>query len=133
MAGEAAQQPTAGQHVRRHLPTCGLGERIGEVRARLDAEPNACIVIHENGVVLGRLGRGALGGDVRGTAAEVMEEGPLTIRPDTPLQDATDRMRQGGHDSLLVTDNDGRLVGALYREDAERALGREPARAGDRG
>ncbi|MFB3819860.1 MAG: CBS domain-containing protein [Candidatus Methylomirabilales bacterium] len=65
-------------------------------------------------------------------SAEAMEEAPLTIRPDTPLPEARDRMREGDPDTLLVTDNEGRLMGALYREDAERALRPEPARAGDR-
>ncbi len=37
---------------------------------------------------------------------------------------AVQRMQRGGHDSLLVTDNDGHLLRALHQEDAHPAHGR---------
>jgi len=51
-----------------------------------------------------------------------MEEGPTTTRADDDLEQLTARMRRRSVGSILVTDPDGRLMGVLYREDAEAAL-----------
>ena len=52
-----------------------------------------------------------------------MEIGPTTIRPNERLEPLVDRMRKRGVATIIVSDLKGRLVGILYREDAERALG----------
>ncbi len=51
-----------------------------------------------------------------------MESGPTTIRPDEPLEAITERMRDQRVGSILVATPDGRLVGILYRRDAEQRL-----------
>jgi CBS domain-containing protein len=51
-----------------------------------------------------------------------MEPGPTAIRPDDPLEGLVERMRKAGVRSILVTTPEGRLVGIVYREDAERFL-----------
>jgi CBS domain-containing protein len=51
-----------------------------------------------------------------------MTLGPSTIRPSARLRDVVERMRTQQLRSLPVTTCDGRLVGLLLREDAERAL-----------
>ncbi|MGQ0805021.1 MAG: CBS domain-containing protein, partial [Actinomycetota bacterium] len=45
-----------------------------------------------------------------------------TTRADDDLERLTVRMRGRSVGSILVTDPDGRLIGVLYREDAEVAL-----------
>ena len=50
------------------------------------------------------------------------ESGTPTIRPDEPLEAVTERLRDRRLGSILVTLVDGRLVGVLYRKDAEQRL-----------
>ena len=51
-----------------------------------------------------------------------MESGPTTIRPDIPLEAMTEHVRRRRVGRILVTTSEGRLVGVLYRKDAERGL-----------
>jgi len=51
-----------------------------------------------------------------------MEIGPTTIRPSERLEPLVERMRRRGVATIVVSDLKGRLVGILYRQDAERAL-----------
>ncbi len=49
-----------------------------------------------------------------------MEAGPTTVRPDERLSDLATRLRERDVASIVVTMPDGRLVGHLLRDDAER-------------
>jgi CBS domain-containing protein len=79
-------------------------------------------VTNDEGVLLGSLGAGALDADPQALVEDVMESSPTTIRPDEPLEAVTERMRDQRVGSNLVTTPDGRLVGILYRRDAEQRL-----------
>ena len=85
---------------------------------------DACIVVNEERIVLGRLGRSALTRDDDAPVEQAMREGPSTIRPDTTLETITQRLRVQSLVTALVTTLDGQLVGVLRLDDAERALGR---------
>jgi len=78
-----------------------------------------CVVTNDERVVLGLLGRRALGaaGDVR--VEEAMTPGPSTVRPSARLDAIANRMRDDNLTRLLVTRSDGVLVGVLRREDLE--------------
>src|SRR5262249_20170866 len=76
----------------------------------------------EQGVVLGRLGRAALGRDDDVSIEEAMTLGPSTVRPSYELDAAIERMHKQDLTSLPVTRSDGVLVGVLGRDDAERAV-----------
>lgn len=122
-AGKLAAVPRAGDVARRDVPTCRVDEPVGDVQRRVQAAGwTECIVATERGVVLGRLRQQALGRDPAATVETAMEEGPTTIRPDTLLEEITPRMHEGGVESILITTADGRLVGVLYRQDAEHHL-----------
>ncbi len=113
----------AGDAVRRDVPTCRLGDRLGDVtRHDKEKEQNVCIVTSEDGVVLGRLRGEALRGDPDATVESLMESGPTTIRPDVPLEEFTEHMRARRVGSVVVTTSTGRLIGVLYRTDAEERL-----------
>jgi CBS domain-containing protein len=121
--GRRASEPSAGEHARRDVPTCRLDERLQGVRARVRAAGwDICIVANEERVVLGRLGRRALASEEDVTAEGAMTEGPGTLRPSYALEAALSRMRDRDLTRVLITTSDGRLVGLLLREDAERAL-----------
>jgi len=115
--------PRAGDHVRRDVPTCRLDERLVDVQVRVRAAGwDTCIVLNEQNVVLGRVGREALASDADVAAEEAMTPGPGTIRPSVTVEAAARRMRDRGLSTLLVTRSDGTLVGVLIRGDAEDAL-----------
>jgi len=124
MEGSHASYLRAGDVARRDVPTCRVTERVGDVRDRVKGTgQNVCIVTNDDNVVLGRLRREAFESGPHSPVEEIMENGPTTVRPDVPLDDITDRMRSRRVGSLLVTTSQGGLLGILYREDAERALG----------
>jgi CBS domain-containing protein len=105
--------------VRDDAPTCRLDEQVAEVAARLPAGWDVCVVADDERIVLGLLGRRALGaaGDVR--VEEAMTPGPSTVRPSARLDAIANRMRDDNLTRLLVTRSDGVLVGVLRREDLE--------------
>jgi predicted transcriptional regulator len=108
--------PTAGELARRDVPACGLLDDVETVAARV-AETNwtICAVLNAEGVVLGLLGRSGLTSS--GRAGESMREGPSTIRPDQTRDAVAARMKKHDLSVQLVTTSDGRLVGAVRRED----------------
>jgi len=121
--GTAAAIPNAGEVARKGTPACLLDDRIGDAREKvLAAETDACIVVNSEGIVQGRLKVAALSENPDVTAEEAMEPGPTTVRPNEALKPLVDRMRKRNVRSMVVTDLRGKLLGLLYRDDAERAL-----------
>ena len=120
---EGTMGPRAGEHVCTNVPTCQLEERLRDVQERVRAAGwNTCIVVNAAGVVLGRLGRRALGSEDDLAVEEAMSAGPSTVRPNITLESIVARMRKQNLTSVLVTRSDGTLVGVLRRGDAERQL-----------
>lgn len=121
--GTLAHLPRAGDLARTDIPTCQLTDRIAAVRAQVEAaDETVCMVVNQDRVVLGRLRGAALQAEEGATVESVMESGPTTIRPNTPLTDITKRLGERKVGSIVVSDADGRLIGILYRKDAERRL-----------
>lgn len=121
MEGTRARRLSAGAIARRDVPTCGIADAPGSVRARLQATRSAtCIVVDEGGVVLGRLGRSAWRS--KGSAASVEEvmDVPTTYRPDNLVESLVER--GGARDEIVITTSDGVLVGVVSRREARRQL-----------
>jgi CBS domain-containing protein len=78
------------------------------------------VVVNEEWVVLGLLREKELDADPEATVEEAMRNGPATFRPDEPVEKVAKRMRERGASAIVVTTSDGRLVGVLYRQEAER-------------
>jgi CBS domain-containing protein len=111
---------------RRDVPTCAPTEKVENTRDRVRAASwDVCVVVNEEWVVLGQLREKELSSDPEASAEEVMRNGPTTFRPNEPLVKMAKRMRERGARTVLVTTSDGRLVGLLYREDAERLSGEQ--------
>ena len=118
--GRNVPQRTAGTVAHRDVPTCTLDERIREVRERVRAAGwDTCIVINEQRVVLGRLGRKALAADDDSSVEEAMTPGPSTVRPSIGTDALFERISSRNLTSYLVTTPDGRLVGLVRRSDIE--------------
>ncbi|MFA5890923.1 MAG: CBS domain-containing protein [Actinomycetota bacterium] len=128
--GTASGALRAGSVVRRNPPTCRPEDPAGTAqRAAAEIDRPVCLVVNQHGVVVGRLRGERLRTDERLRVEEIMEEGPTTIRANEDLAKLVERMQRRKVGSIVVTDPDGRLIGILYRDDAERAL--EVAHASD--
>ncbi len=124
--GPSTEAPTAGDAVRGGDIICHLGERLGDALKRIrGADKDACIVVDDRHVVLGRVRGRALSGDPNAAIEDVMRSGPSTIRADMPLETVVKNLRDGNVSSTLVTDPEGHLIGSLYLDDAERKLAKQ--------
>ncbi len=124
LEGETASVLKAGDALRGDDVTCRIDETLRVVQERVAAAgANVCIVTTDAGIVLGRIRGRALQGDPETTAEMAMSSGPSTIRPDTDLAEAVEYYGGSGLKSVLVTDQDGRLMGTLFIEDARKLLG----------
>jgi CBS-domain-containing membrane protein len=103
------------------VPTCGLGETIGAIRQRVQADGRqTCVVLNDHRVVLGLLRKTELASAPGRRAEEVMKLGPKTFRPNLTLEDLLQSMRE--HEiqtNSLVTTAQGVLLGIISRADAE--------------
>jgi CBS domain-containing protein len=119
--GKRAKSPRAGTVARPGVPTCRVTDRLDEVRDRVRrAGWDMCVVADGDGVVLGLLPREVLDATTESVIEEVMESGPSTVRPHVPVETLAERLRQQGVERVVVTTLEGRLVGVLYRTDAEQ-------------
>ncbi len=120
--GSSASVPTVGEVASRDVPTCALGDTVGDARDRARAAgSDLCAVVTGGRIVLGLIRGKQLDSDPGATVEEVMRPGPTTYHLDSKAPEAAQRMRERGVSALLVTSPDGVLVGVLRREDAERA------------
>lgn len=120
--GSLAERPTAADAADPEVPACSLDDDLAAVRERVRASGwETCIVLNLERIVLGRLGRRAIRSDEPTTIEAAMSEGPSTVRPSQPLQDLVKRMVRSNQRTALVTTSEGRLVGLVKREEAERA------------
>ena len=118
--GTNVPERTAGDLARRDVPTCSLEEPLAEVRERVRAAGwDTCVVVNEQRVVLGRLGRSAIAGDNDDSVAENLSPGPSTVRLSIGAAALLERMRARNLTSYLATTPDGRLVGVVLRADIE--------------
>jgi len=121
--GAQARIPRVLAVTRCDVPTCRLGEPIGAVRDRTrSAGWDTCFVITEQRVVLGRVRTEAFAAAPDTPVETLMEPGPSTFRPDVPLSQMLDYMTEHGIRRAVITDQDGRLLGLIAREDLERGL-----------
>ncbi len=125
--GSPSDEPAVADATRPDPPTCHVRVTIGEARDGVRQDWDECIVLDCDGIVVGRL-RGKAWDNPGDTPVEsVMETGPTTVRPDEPLQPLIDRMTTRGTRLVIVTTPQGKLLGALFREDGERFLAGDPA------
>ena len=120
--GTDVPRRTAGDAAHRDVPTCRLDDRLADIRRRAQGWETS-IVVDDDRVVLGRIGRAALASDDDVSAEEAMAPGPSTVRPSIGTEALLDRMRERNVKSYLVTTPDGRLVGLVRRNEIEDSAG----------
>jgi predicted transcriptional regulator len=120
--GTNTELPRAADVTRGDVPTCALGDRLGEVRERVrSAGWNACVVVNEHSVVLGLLREKELEGDADLLIERAMRPGPSTFRTYVPIAEMAEYMTKHDLVNSPITTADGKLVGLLLREDAQRS------------
>ena len=104
---------------RRDVPTCRVGERLGDVRERVTAAGwDACVVVSDTGVVFGLLRSAELASDPNEPVERAMRPGPSTFRPHVDILEMADYMVRKNLVNCPITTSDGRLMGLLLRDDA---------------
>jgi CBS domain-containing protein len=104
--------------VQRDVPTCSLGERLGDVRDRaIAAGWDACVVVSHDRVVLGLLRAKELQADPQLLVERVMRPGPSTYRPFVSVEEMRRIMTERNLESSPVTTSDGKLVGLVRKQD----------------
>lgn len=123
LEGQRDSSTRVGAHLQTDVQTCTLEEQLRDVceRARA-AGSDACFVVNEQRIVLGRLGCAELARGDDTTVEEAMTTGPSTVRPSLDLTAALERMHNQNVSNLPVTRSDGVLLGLIRRDDAERAV-----------
>jgi predicted transcriptional regulator len=116
--GTNTQRPRLVDVLHRDVPTCWLGERLGDVRDRVVATGwDACVVVSRDRVVLGLLRARELEADPDLRVERVMRPGPSTYRPFVSVEEMRRIMTDRDLVSSPVTTSDGRLVGVVRRVD----------------
>jgi len=116
--GTNALHPRAGDIARKDVPTCGLKEKLGDVKARVEGQGwDAVVVVNDQRVVLGLLRARELAGDPEQLIEKAMRPGPSTFRPYVSLHEMLHFMVDHKRESAPVTTSDGRLVGLLLQKD----------------
>ena len=124
--GTNAQHPRAGDMARKDVPTCGLTETLGDVKARAEAKGwSAVVVVNDERVVLGLLRARELAMDAAQPIEKVMRPGPSTFRPYVSLHEMLHFMVDHKLENVPVTTSDGRLVGLLLQKDVVAEMEKE--------
>jgi len=116
--GTNTQRPRLVDVVRRDVPVCALGERLGDVRERVIAAGwDACVVVSQERVVLGLLRANELQAAPHLLVDQVMRPGPSTYRPFVSVEEMRRTMIERNLESSPVTTSDGKLVGLVRKQD----------------
>src|SRR5918996_6054750 len=83
--------PVAADTVRRNVPTCRETDRLGSLRSR--GVNGGCVVLNSEGIVLGRVTNAAQSQPDDTPVEQIVDPGPTTIRPGTPLEEIVERMK----------------------------------------
>jgi hypothetical protein len=117
--GTAASRTTALTLLRQDVATCGLEDSAEEVARQIDASPYGfALALSPGSVVLGRVHRSRLA-DAGASVEALLEPGPSTIRPHTPIEDLAARLARSDARTLIVTDPEGKLLGIVRRGDID--------------
>jgi len=116
--GTDTERPRLVDVVHRDVPTCSLGERLGDVRDRVAAAGwDACVVVGRERVVLGLLRAAELQANPELPVERAMRPGPSTYRPFVSVAEMRRIMTERNLTSSPVTTSDGKLIGLVRQQD----------------
>ncbi|MBA3631011.1 MAG: CBS domain-containing protein [Actinobacteria bacterium] len=115
MAGEVASKK--GVH------DCVVGSTVQESAREMEARGDSfCLVLNDEGIVLGRLREKHLDRGSSALVETVMETGPTTVRPIERAKPLLERMDKHNVSAMVVTTKKGKLVGVARRKDLRRLV-----------
>jgi CBS domain-containing protein len=107
------------EQIERQVPICQLNESVGEAKRRAKKLGfQICVVVNEQGIVLGVIEKNAWEKSSDIAIETVMDPGPTTLRPSYLLEDAKKAVAKSGRDAI-VTSSDGRLMGIFRHKHAD--------------
>ena len=118
MPTEGMLTETTIQQLVREVPTCELGEKLVDVKARISEDWSISIIVDPQTIVLGLLDLAHLQ-DSRGSIEDLMNPAPLTLRPSVLIDEALEYFEQSHLTFALVTRSTGELIGAVRKKDLE--------------
>jgi Mg/Co/Ni transporter MgtE len=121
--GTLAKVPNIGEVSRKDVPVAGLGDRVGEVKARVESGGwDTALVVNEEKVVLGRLFKSQLDSDPEAAVESIMKPGPSTFRPSVSAPEMVEFMRKHDLEAAPVTTSEGVLIGVVLKQDLDKIL-----------
>lgn len=119
--GSISAVPTAGAAAQKETALCSPDDPVGEAASRAKAAgEDSCLVINDQQIVMGRLYYKDLEANAGVRVQDVMDPGPSTFRPNVPVNDIADFMKQHGLNTTPITTSEGRYVGMLHLEAADK-------------
>jgi len=118
MPTEGMLTETTIQQLVRDVPTCELGEKLVDVKARISEDWNISVVVNPQTIVLGLLDLAHLQ-DSRGSIEDLMNPAPLTLRSSLLIAEALEYFEQSHLTFALVTRSTGELIGGVRKKDLE--------------
>lgn len=109
---------TAARVASARVVTCALGDDAATVRERIRGSRYGFAIVTGCGdVVLGRLRASVIDASAGGTAEELMDPGPSTVRADLPAAELAKRLDARDLRTAVVTNPEGVLIGVVLRDD----------------
>jgi CBS domain-containing protein len=105
---------TVTDYVQSEVPTCRLDESVGQVGTRAQERGFImCVVVNDRGIVFGGISKRDWEMDPTALAEQLMDGAPPTLRPSDSLEKAEQVLQKSDRGAVLVTDSDGKLLGAF--------------------
>jgi CBS domain-containing protein len=124
--GEMGGGRTLVASLARAVPTVTLDATVADAASAAGDAPFV-LVVNDLGIVLGKILDRSLEAATDDPVEQVMIEGPTTVRAGESLPALAERMEKAGTASVIVTSNQGELIGVLFTDDAVEAAERVAA------
>jgi len=125
--GTATKVPRLKQYLQKEVFTCGLRERLEDVKSRRRQNQDLCVVVSDRNIVLGAIRGEVWNANPLSRIVDVMEPGPRTFRPDADPKEVQKALRAEETDSIIVTTSDGELLGLIRTAQKKAQKGHEAA------
>jgi rhodanese-related sulfurtransferase len=110
--GANASKPRLKQYVKTNIQTCLLRDRMQDIQNRRGTA-DICVVLNDRNIVMGIIEGEAWNASPLSRAAEVMNPGPRTFRPNGDPKEIVKELKSHGRETAIVTTSDGELIGIL--------------------
>jgi rhodanese-related sulfurtransferase len=125
--GTHAKKSRIKQILQKDVPTCGLRERLEDVKSRRRPNQDMCVVLNDRNIVMGIIEGELWDANPQARVLDIMQPGPRTLRPDLDPKDAEKILRSAERAHAIVTTSDGELLGIIRIADKKTQKARKAA------